>query len=170
MKQYFAGLSRNTFLLAAASFFADTSTEMLYPVLPVFLTLRRAFRPVAKKERHSAGWLLPGGNSQASDGHFDGMAGRLRCTVSIQSPTAFTGGRLGSLQRSFRSAAISSASVAEVAMALANCSSAERNSASYASSALNCSMSWRIRRLFTSSSICTGTLAKRRIYDRREAR
>ena len=38
MKQYFTGLSRNTFLLAAASFFADTSTEMLYPVLPVFLT------------------------------------------------------------------------------------------------------------------------------------
>src|SRR5246500_3395755 len=37
-KQYFAGLSRNSFLLAAASFFADTSTEMLYPVLPVFLT------------------------------------------------------------------------------------------------------------------------------------
>jgi len=38
MKQYFAGLSRNSFLLAAASFFADASTEMLYPVLPVFLT------------------------------------------------------------------------------------------------------------------------------------
>src|SRR5215471_21291922 len=38
MKRYFAGLSRNSFLLVAASFFADTSTEMLYPVLPVFLT------------------------------------------------------------------------------------------------------------------------------------
>src|SRR5438045_8541929 len=38
MKQYFTGLSRNSFLLAAASFFADTSTEMLYPVLPMFLT------------------------------------------------------------------------------------------------------------------------------------
>jgi len=38
MKRYFAGLTRNSFLLAAASFFADTSTEMLYPVLPVFLT------------------------------------------------------------------------------------------------------------------------------------
>jgi hypothetical protein len=35
---YFAGLSRNTFLLTAASLFADISTEMLYPVLPVFLT------------------------------------------------------------------------------------------------------------------------------------
>ena len=36
--RYFAGLSRNTFLLALASLFADISTEMLYPVLPVFLT------------------------------------------------------------------------------------------------------------------------------------
>ncbi|HYL78182.1 MAG TPA: MFS transporter [Bryobacteraceae bacterium] len=37
-RRYFAGLSRNTFLLALASLFADISTEMLYPVLPVFLT------------------------------------------------------------------------------------------------------------------------------------
>ena len=38
IQRYFAGLSRNTFLLACASLFADISTEMLYPVLPVFLT------------------------------------------------------------------------------------------------------------------------------------
>jgi MFS family permease len=38
IKRYFAGLSRNTYLLAFASLFADISTEMLYPVLPVFLT------------------------------------------------------------------------------------------------------------------------------------
>lgn len=38
IKRYFAGLSRDTFLLASASLFADISTEMLYPVLPVFLT------------------------------------------------------------------------------------------------------------------------------------
>jgi len=37
-KRYFAGLTRNTFLLAIASLFTDISTEMLYPVLPVFLT------------------------------------------------------------------------------------------------------------------------------------
>jgi MFS family permease len=36
--RYFAGLSGNTFLLALASLFADISTEMLYPVLPIFLT------------------------------------------------------------------------------------------------------------------------------------
>ena len=37
-QRYFAGLSRNTFLFTFASFFSDISTEMLYPVLPVFLT------------------------------------------------------------------------------------------------------------------------------------
>jgi MFS family permease len=36
--RYFAGLSRNTFLLAATSLFADISTEMLVPILPIFLT------------------------------------------------------------------------------------------------------------------------------------
>ena len=34
--RYFAGLSRNTFLLAFASLFADISTEMLYPVCRFF--------------------------------------------------------------------------------------------------------------------------------------
>ena len=37
-RAWFAGLSRDTFLLALASMFADTASEMLYPVLPVFLT------------------------------------------------------------------------------------------------------------------------------------
>lgn len=37
-KKYFAGLSANTFLLAFASLFADISTEMLFPILPIFLT------------------------------------------------------------------------------------------------------------------------------------
>src|SRR5205814_6344892 len=34
----FEGLTRNTGLLALSSLFADISTEMLYPILPVFLT------------------------------------------------------------------------------------------------------------------------------------
>ncbi len=36
--RYFDGVSRNTVLLAFSSLFADISTEMLYPVLPIFLT------------------------------------------------------------------------------------------------------------------------------------
>jgi MFS family permease len=38
MHRYFTGLSRNTFLLAATSLFSDISTEMLVPILPIFLT------------------------------------------------------------------------------------------------------------------------------------
>ncbi len=37
IQRSFAGLSRNTFLFAFTSLFSDISTEMLYPVLPVFL-------------------------------------------------------------------------------------------------------------------------------------
>lgn len=37
-KNIFSGLSTNTFLLSLTSLFADISTEMLYPILPIFLT------------------------------------------------------------------------------------------------------------------------------------
>lgn len=37
-KKYFSGLTGNTYLLTFTSLFADISTEMLYPVLPIFLT------------------------------------------------------------------------------------------------------------------------------------
>lgn len=38
IKKYFSGLSKNTILLALASLFSDIATEMLYPILPIFLT------------------------------------------------------------------------------------------------------------------------------------
>jgi MFS family permease len=37
-RRRFGGLTRDSFYLAFASLFADISTEMLYPILPVFLT------------------------------------------------------------------------------------------------------------------------------------
>jgi len=37
-RKLFTGLSRNTFLLAFSSLFADISTEMVVPILPIFLT------------------------------------------------------------------------------------------------------------------------------------
>src|SRR5579859_757699 len=37
-KRFFVGLTRNIFLLTFTSFFADISTEMLYPILPIFIT------------------------------------------------------------------------------------------------------------------------------------
>lgn len=36
--KYFKGLTRDSFFLAFVSFFADVATEMLYPVLPIFIT------------------------------------------------------------------------------------------------------------------------------------
>lgn len=38
IQKYFSGLTKNTFFLALASLFGDISTEMLYPILPIFLT------------------------------------------------------------------------------------------------------------------------------------
>lgn len=37
-KSFFSGLTKNTFLLAFTSLFSDISSEMLYPILPIFLT------------------------------------------------------------------------------------------------------------------------------------
>lgn len=37
-RRLFAGLTTNSFLLALTSLFADISSEMLYPVLPIYLT------------------------------------------------------------------------------------------------------------------------------------
>lgn len=37
-KSFLTGITKNTLLLTFTSFFADVSTEMLYPVLPIFLT------------------------------------------------------------------------------------------------------------------------------------
>lgn len=38
IKKYFSGLTKNSVFLACASLFADISTEMLYPILPIYLT------------------------------------------------------------------------------------------------------------------------------------
>lgn len=39
IKDYFKGISRNVRVLALGSFFNDVSSEMVYPLLPVFLTM-----------------------------------------------------------------------------------------------------------------------------------
>jgi MFS family permease len=38
MRKYFAGLTKDTYILTFVSLFSDISTEMLYPILPIFLT------------------------------------------------------------------------------------------------------------------------------------
>jgi MFS family permease len=69
VRGYFAGLSGSTFLLALSSLFADISTEMLYPVLPIFLT----------QTLHAGGSIvgLVDGFAQATQNVVQGFSGAL---------------------------------------------------------------------------------------------
>lgn len=82
-QRYFAGLSRNTFLLAAASLFADISTEMLYPVLPVFLT------QTLKASGSIVG--LVDGFAQATQNIVQGFSGALSDRLQKRKPVAVAG-------------------------------------------------------------------------------
>lgn len=78
-----AGLSRNTFLLAFASLFADISTEMLYPVLPIFLT----------QTLNSSGSIvgLVEGVAQAMQNIVQGFSGSLSDKLQKRKPIALAG-------------------------------------------------------------------------------
>src|SRR5258708_37584649 len=83
MKRYFAGLSKNTFLLASSSLFADISTEMLYPVLPIFLmqTLRATGSIVG----------IVDGFAQATQNLVQGFSGALSDKLQMRKSIALTG-------------------------------------------------------------------------------
>lgn len=83
IQQYFAGLSRNTVLLAFASLFADISTEMLYPVLPVFLT------QVLKASGAIVG--LVDGFAQATQNIVQGFSGALSDKLQERKSIALAG-------------------------------------------------------------------------------
>jgi len=89
LQRYFAGLSRNTFLLAFASFFADISTEMLYPVLPVFLT----------QTLNASGSIvgLVDGFAQATQNIVQGFSGALSDRLQKRKPVALVGYFLAAL-------------------------------------------------------------------------
>jgi MFS family permease len=89
LQRYFAGLSRNTFLLALASFFADISTEMLYPVLPVFLT----------QTLNASGSIvgLVDGFAQATQNIVQGFSGALSDRLQKRKPVALVGYFLAAL-------------------------------------------------------------------------
>ncbi len=89
LQRYFAGLSRNTFLLAFASFFADISTEMLYPVLPVFLT------QTLKASGSIVG--LVDGFAQATQNIVQGFAGALSDKLQRRKSVALVGYFLAAL-------------------------------------------------------------------------
>lgn len=82
-KGFFTGLSRDTVLLALASLFGDISTEMLYPVLPVFLTqtLNASGRVVG----------LIDGFAQATQNIVQGISGALSDKTGKRKPIALAG-------------------------------------------------------------------------------
>lgn len=83
MRQHFSGLSRNTFLLALSSLFADISTEMLYPVLPVFLT----------QVLHASGSIvgLVDGFALATQNIVQGFSGAVSDHLQRRKPVALVG-------------------------------------------------------------------------------
>lgn len=83
IRRSFAGLSRNTVLLAFSSLFADISTEMLYPVLPVFLT----------QTLQASGSIvgLVDGFAQATQNIVQGFSGALSDKLQKRKPIALAG-------------------------------------------------------------------------------
>jgi len=90
-KRYFAGLSRNTVLLAFTSLFADISTEMLYPVLPVFLT------QTLKASGSIVG--LVDGFAQATQNIVQGFAGALSDKLQKRKAVALAGYLLSAIAK-----------------------------------------------------------------------
>ncbi len=88
---YFPGLSRNTFLMAAGSLFADLSTEMLTPVLPIFLT----------QTLHANGSIvgLVDGVAQAVRNLVDGFSGSLSDRLRRRKAVALFGYALSALAK-----------------------------------------------------------------------
>jgi MFS family permease len=83
IERYFAGLSRNSFLLALASLFADISTEMLYAVLPIFLT------QTLKASGSVVG--LVEGTAEATQNIVQGFSGWLSDKLQKRKPIALAG-------------------------------------------------------------------------------
>jgi MFS family permease len=88
---YFTGLSRDTFLLACASLFSDVSTEMLYPVLPVFLTQTLGASGSAVG--------LVDGFAQAAQNLIQGLSGALSDRMRRRKPLALFGYLLAALAK-----------------------------------------------------------------------
>jgi MFS family permease len=87
----FGGLTRNTGLLALSSLFSDISTEMLYPVLPVFLT-----------QTLGAGGAVVGlieGVAQATQNIVQGFSGSLSDRLARRKPIALVGYALSALSK-----------------------------------------------------------------------
>ncbi len=91
IQRHFAGLSKNTFLLALASLFADISSEMLYPVMPVFLT------QTLKATGSIVG--LVDGFAQAAQNIVQGFSGALSDRLQKRKSIALAGYLLGAVAK-----------------------------------------------------------------------
>ena len=91
IRRYFAGLSRNTLLIALSSLFADISTEMLYPILPVFLT----------QTLNASGSIvgLVDGFAQATQNIVQGFSGALSDKLQKRKPIALAGDLLAAVAK-----------------------------------------------------------------------
>ena len=78
-----AGISKNTVLLAFASLFADISSEMLYPILPIFLT----------QVLHASGSVVGAveGIAEATQNAVQGFSGWLSDKLQRRKPLALVG-------------------------------------------------------------------------------
>ena len=86
-----SGLSRNTVLMTAGSLFSDMSTEMLTPILPIFLT----------QALHANGSIvgLVDGIAQALRNLIDGFSGSISDRFRTRKPIALAGYLLGGLAK-----------------------------------------------------------------------
>ncbi len=93
IQKYFAGISKNTVLLALASLLSDISTEMLYPILPIFLT----------QTLHASGGIvgLIEGVAQAIQNIIQGLSGWLSDKLRRRKTIALAGYFLAALAKPF---------------------------------------------------------------------
>ncbi len=93
IKKYFSGLTKNSFLLACASLFSDVSTEMLYPILPIYLT------QYMKASGSIIGIIE--GIAQATQNIIQGFSGWLSDKLQRRKPIALVGYLLSALSKPF---------------------------------------------------------------------
>src|SRR6266498_3349775 len=93
IKKYFSGLTRNSVLLAFASLFSDISTEMLYPILPVYLT------QYLKANGSIIGIIE--GIAQATKNIIQGFSGWLSDKLQRRKPIALVGYFLSAVSKPF---------------------------------------------------------------------